>query len=842
MSENLSIEEIIKRAEQIKAEAERQLKEAERALDEQAKAAIDKVNVDADKVLESVNEIIEPEEDIKEFNPSAPATEKTQSVKLNSFKEKLKFNNQAVKIDDEEEDEDIKIAPQFDKTKAISLDDENDDDMKIVSDSSKTMRIPASPKSSDTKVISLNDNKDNDTADDRTRPVILSTNSKKVKDTDLEAIPTIVAHDNIDNVFDDNRVAEYEEEMGIQMRFDGFDDAMESVPTIDEEIAEQILEQRRQEKVGKFRLFGPDETDTELGDRTVVRDDFEDANNSSDFLNTLVARKQSITKKLLITLAIGVPLLLLSFIKDKSFCPTFLDKPFVFFGIAIVLLIASIAVNINVIVHGFNFKKGINFDFSIALLSVLTLVHTFAMMINDSLWIDDGVMLGSAACFGLFMSQLGKRQMMVRIIDNFEYISANEDRYTVENIANSVDVEILGRGIVDIEDPIIKTSVKTDLPTNFMEISCKNEPADKIVKTLTPFVLIGCGILFVIVGLIDNFNTGLNCAICALAAATPVACLFITNDMLFDISISLDKYGSRVCGYEGAIMAGTSNAMVMEAADLFGKRGCDLHGIKTFNGAKVDEAIIQAAAVIIQTKSPLAHVFDDVIIGKQSILPKVEGVIYEEQMGTSAWIYKRKVLVGTRDLLVRHNVSVPKESFEQKYTRKGRKALYLAVSGKIVAMFVVSYSADPDLKRELRKLEKSGISIIVKSCDPYINEQSLNELFGLPEGYIRVMNRSSARVFDKYSNMIVEKSPAYIVHDGTALGFVSAMRGAGVAITSKSVISFLMTFGTVLGFSIIALLSLISGYSMITVFSIMIFQIIWNSFVFIVGKLRRGSI
>lgn len=814
MSESLSIDEIIKRAEQIKAEAEKQLREAEKSLDEQSKIAINNVEVDSNKVLESVNEIIE-QEDVKEFSPKkSPSAEKTQMIHFGGFKEKKNskddFKTRAVRIDDE--DDDIKIAPSI-RTKAVHIDDEDDEDMKIVADV------------------------------DKTKPVILSTKSEKAKDTDLEAIPTIVAHDNIDSVFDASNTSDFEEEMGIQISFDGFDDAVETVPTIDEAVAEQILEQRRQEKVGKFRLFGPDETDEELNDKTVVKNDYENRDEKKKFLGSLIARKHSINTKIIITVALGVPLLLMTLFRDKSFFPTFLSGHIVYFVTALLLLIGTIAINFNVIIHGFTFKKGINFDLPISILSILTLLHTFLLLINESLWIDDGVMIGSIACFGLFMSQLGKRQMMVRIIDNFEYISANDDKYTVENIANAVDVSILSRGVVDdIEEPIIKTSVKTDLPTNFMEISCKNEPADIIARYLCPITFGLSVVLFVVVGLLDNFNSGFNSALCALAASTPIASLFLTNDMLFDISINLDQYGSRVCGYEGAVMAGNSNAMVMEAADLFGKRGCDLHGIKTFNGAKVDDAIIQAAAVIIQTKSPLAHVFDDVIIGKQSILPKVEGVTYEEQMGTSAWIYQRKVLVGTRDLLVRHNVAVPKKSFEEKYTRKGRKALYLAVAGKIVAMFVVSYSADPDLKRELRKLEKTGISIIVKSSDPYINEQSVAQLFNLPEGYIHVMNSSAARVYEKYSNMTVEKSPAYIVHDGTAIGFISAMRAAGLAISAKKVISFLVTFGSALGFLAIALLALIKGYSQITAMNIIGFQIVWNAFMLIVGKIRRVSI
>ena len=54
MSENLSIDEIIKRAEKIKAEADRQLEAASKTLDEKAKNAIDEVTVDEEEVARKI--------------------------------------------------------------------------------------------------------------------------------------------------------------------------------------------------------------------------------------------------------------------------------------------------------------------------------------------------------------------------------------------------------------------------------------------------------------------------------------------------------------------------------------------------------------------------------------------------------------------------------------------------------------------------------------------------------------------------------------------------------------------------------------------------------------------
>ena len=800
---NLSIDEIIKKAEIIKAQAEQQLKDAQKNLDEMARSAIDEVTVDSEAVMKKVEELSDEEEDIKEFVPSKSKKTSEKTITFPKFSKKKPIKT----YDDSDVKEHTQIIPKSaNKTKVLDSDDDEIFEKPI---------IPA----------------------DKTRPVILTPKSENKSPDRLQEVPTIVARENLSKYLDGND--DLEEETGIQMCFEGFDDMTEEVPTIDEEEAEKLLNEQRKEKVNKFRLFGPDETDTELGDRDYEEKDYKTKDDRQAILTSLLKKKSRIGIQTIISCVLFGILLLLTVFKDTEYLPQSIAENDKFFITASVLSLLTIIVNFNIFIHGFNFKKGINSDFSVSLLSLVVSAQTIAFATHEDLWLNNGVFLGSALAFAYILALLGKRQILIRIIDNFDFIINSGEIYCLENIANVLDVKVLCRGNVDEDDAIIKTSVKTDLPTNFMEISCKSEPSDKTARVLTPLMFLFSGLLLVIIGLKDNWGTGINTAVCALTISTPVSLLFIMNNVLTDMSAELDKYGARVCGFEGAQMAASTDAIVLEAANLFGSQGCDLHGIKVFNNTKIDDAIIYAAAVIIKTKSPLAHVFDDVIIGKQSILPKVDSVQYEEQMGTSAWVYHKKVLVGNRNLLINHGVNVPKISFEQKYTRRNRKALYLAVDGKIMAMFVVSYSADPDLKRELIKLEKTGITLIVKSSDPYINEESLANLFDLPKGYIKVMNRQAARVFEKYSDMQVEKSPAYVVHNGTAKGLISSMRGALTVNGTKRIIAFLTTFGSTLGFATVATLGIVGWYSQITDTAIIVSQIVWSAFVLAVSKLRR---
>lgn len=681
----------------------------------------------------------------------------------------------------------------------------------------------------------------------------IKSKSRFDKTSDLQEIPTILAVEELDktrvmlsgeNTAPAVQSAEDEYDNSDQIRLSGFDDEMDKVPDIDEELAEEQLRQRREEKVNKFRLFAPEEFEGDKkGDTKKMKyGDYKDRSERTQTLERLFKQKTNVQTRICLTVAFGILILLMTLFRGTQYMPYFLNPDLNFYITVTVLYAAAMLTNISSLLHGLNFKNGINYDFPVTVMSVVALAHTVCMLAGVDLEHHGGSLFPSAAVFGLFMCGVGRLRMLVRIIRNFEYLTNNDDKYTVEDIVNEVDARIISKNMLDGE-PYLKYSVKTDFPTSFLEISLANEPADKIAKILFPVLLGFNAVLFAVTGFFyKDWYAAFNIITAGLIISCPVVTLTATNNALCDASRELEKRGAMISGFEGAHYIHNSNALVMEASELFGPRSCYLHGIKTFNGAKIDDAILQTAAVITKTNSPLASVFDYVIVGKQSILPECDGVIYEDKMGTSAWIYQKKVLVGNRDLLINHGVAVPKTEYERKYTRKGRKALYLAVAGKICAMFIVSYTADPSLKKNLKRLERSGITVILRSCDPYINEESVMNIFDLPEGFIRVMTASNGRSFEKYSEAVAEKSPAYAVHNGSANAFVSTVLGSDKLVVTEKIISALASFGSAIGFGVTALLAFVDGMSQLTAVNLIIFQAVWSLFVLIITKFRKNGI
>ena len=689
------------------------------------------------------------------------------------------------------------------------------------------------------------------------RPATIKSKSRFNKTSDLQEIPTIVAVDELektrmifagelwnDNQKNDTGDGDNGYDDSDQIKISGFDDEVGEIPDIDEELAEEQLRLRREAKVNKFRLFAREEVqnDSKSEARKIIPKDYSENSDRTGTLEQLYKRKTRYQLQTVVSVLLGILLLLLTLFKDSRYLPSFLGSDIGFYAAMLAIYGAILIANLNTVIRGFNLRRGFNFDSMITVSALLTLGHTVALLINPDLLIEGGAIYPCAATFALILSSLGKQSIITRIITNYDFLTDGKDKYTVEDIVNEVDATIISRNLL-AGAPLLKYSVKTEQPTSFLEISFAYEPADRTSKVLVPVAMVLNLVLFAVIGILrENWYFAFNVAVPGMLISCPLIALYANNTTLSGASRSLAQKGAMVCGFEGAHSAHNSNAIVMEASELFGMRSCDLHGIRLFNKAKVDDALLLTAAVIMKTKSPLKYVFDDVIVGNKDILPEVDGVLYEDKMGTSAWIYQRKILVGNRDLLIHHGISVPKEEYENKYARKGRKALYLAVAGKIAAMFIVSYSADPELKKELKMLEKSGITILLKSCDPYINEESIMDIFDLPEGFVRVMTASNARVFEKYSDNTVEKSPAYTVHNGTTLGFLSAIRTSENLVSTENMISVLVAFGSALGFGVVALLGILDGMSQVNAVNVILFQSVWSLFVLFVSKVRRSGL
>ena len=111
-------------------------------------------------------------------------------------------------------------------------------------------------------------------------------------------------------------------------------------------------------------------------------------------------------------------------------------------------------------------------------------------------------------------------------------------------------------------------------------------------------------------------------------------------------------------------------------------------------------------------------VFMGMLDNNEKLLAGVENASVEIGYGFTGWIEHRRVLLGSREMMKRHDIEVPSLDYEKKYTKNDQRSpIYLAVAGKLFGMFLVSYRPDRRAAETLDSLAQSGISVLVQADD-----------------------------------------------------------------------------------------------------------------------------
>ena len=184
-------------------------------------------------------------------------------------------------------------------------------------------------------------------------------------------------------------------------------------------------------------------------------------------------------------------------------------------------------------------------------------------------------------------------------------------------------------------------------------------------------------------------------------------------------------------------------------------------------------------------------------------------------------------MVGNRDLLVHHNVETPDKELEEKYRQMGKNVVYLAIEGKIAAMFIVVYKANQETARYMRELEKDGLTIFFRTSDANITEKFLEREFGLPENVVKIINPVAGDMFTKISRAGKASTDAKIIHNGSAKSMLAALHGSFVINSFVNSSRLIQLIASAIGVAIIALLTFLSGLSQIGVWQILMYQAVW---------------
>lgn len=428
-----------------------------------------------------------------------------------------------------------------------------------------------------------------------------------------------------------------------------------------------------------------------------------------------------------------------------------------------------------------------------------------------------------------FANNVGKLYMVLRVKDNFKFVSSKGQKYA-SKIYNNESVAMQMMSGTAADRPIIAYQHKTEFPSNFLKISYAPDPSEDLASKLAPITTIASIIIAVMYGVVKlSFADALNAFALITAVSVPVATLLSVNAPVRKLCKTLLSYGSMLSSYPSVKQFCDSTAIMIDANELFPAESISLEGIKTFEDYGIDESLLCGIAILKEAQNPIANAFDSVVAETEETLPEVESVLYEDEIGLVGWIKSERILVGSRTLMEKYSVEVPNMEYEEKYTSQGRQVTYLSRAGRLVAMFVTRYTPDAQLKAEMQRAETNGISFLIRTTDYNVTNDLVAKLYDLFYRSIKVLPTGLGNVLREAEDTVEETSRSYLITNGKAASLARAVTGCVKIKHNISLSIIIQLIAVIFGLLVASTLSLYAGVQVMGSLEVLIYALFWGA-------------
>ncbi|MCI1966160.1 MAG: hypothetical protein LKJ17_08530 [Oscillospiraceae bacterium] len=597
----------------------------------------------------------------------------------------------------------------------------------------------------------------------------------------------------------------------------------------------------------RFRLFGaeePDEFDPEQPEEPEELDDYTDRADAPSVHHDLLRNVTRLSLRLAVT---GIATLILLVVGLVTEYPAVLppEVHMIFDGpsypvIQLAFLVIAAGFSGSTLWNGIKGLTSLqaNADTAVAVAILAALVQNIVLLV---LGIPDGIRLyAPLAAVALFLNTAGKFSMARRIFANFKFLCTKNKKYAVRLYGDyNTSLRLAGDSVLG--DPHIAYQSESLFLQGFLRLSYTPDPADRISQVMAPAGFLLSLALCAATVFLTPSNAG---SALTVLAASCLICVPFTN------MLCVNQPVSRLCGiarHSASMVAGwaaidrfsAANAVMLDAEDLFPRGTVILNGIRTFAGQRIDEAILDAAALMCTVGGPLSDLFDQIIKSRREILPKISDTVYEDGRGVSGIVSGRQILVGTHELMRAHGIEPPSRDYEKKYIQSGKRLEYLASGGTLVAMFIINYHSDLRRSQLLRRMGRNGISLIVRTSDPNITPRFLAESFGLYEQEIVVLPEQLGKVYTGLVSAEPDRADAMIATSGRAGAMIRLLTACIRQRANISIAVALQVAAVALGFALVALLSFTSGLKHLSLTALCIYEAFWAAAILFVPRLRR---
>ncbi len=468
---------------------------------------------------------------------------------------------------------------------------------------------------------------------------------------------------------------------------------------------------------------------------------------------------------LLCTIASAVFVLI---IPEAGFSPTSLVP----FTVKTALLAASILLNIGIF-SSFKgmFTKNTSAAAPVTLAVTLTVAYTVFGLIAGRYSADLTLLtLVSLSAYDLF----SYRRETARL-NSFKLVTTKAEKKAVALIDDQKTASSMARSSIEGEVLAVGTR-RAGVLTDFMKFSYADAPFGGFLGTLlTVFAVLALAAAVIIGVSHRSFESALQAA--ALLLSIFAMPSYSVAEFLPICGLSKKLYSKRamLCGKYSASKIEQANAVVISSSELFPDGSIELFNMKPLGASNIDRTLSAAARVAEAVGSPLVSVFKTFING--GFEQTADTCKYEDNLGISGWVGDEHYFIGNRTLMEAHGIRVPSLEVDRKILHRGYFPVYVAVGQRALALLIVKYRPNLNVKNNLIRLANAGMTLLIDNCDCNITAAMLSDYYGIYEDSIKVMDHKGVHNYKNAVNY-TEFMSAHAAYIGSSNGFFAIINGA----------------------------------------------------------------
>ena len=221
-------------------------------------------------------------------------------------------------------------------------------------------------------------------------------------------------------------------------------------------------------------------------------------------------------------------------------------------------------------------------------------------------------------------------------------------------------------------------------PEDFMDTYNVPAAPEKALNRFALIALLLSVVVAVVAGIRGGAQAGIRTWSAAILAACPATMLICQSRPAWTLQRRLHRFGSVICGWQGIRAAAGKAAVPLKDEDLLPVGSVKINGVKFYSGRNPDIILAYASAVISESGSCLAPLFEHMVTSRRAQTYELEEFKAYGSEGCGGMICGESVLVGTQEFLKKMGV-------EPHPGTRVNQAVYVSIDGEFSCVIALAF-------------------------------------------------------------------------------------------------------------------------------------------------------